>query len=120
GLACDDLAAHIYPCGNAGVPEGAMLTHRELMSNVLATSQRLPLLPSDVNLSFLPLSHIFQRHVDYASFYAGSTIAYAESIGSVVEDMAAVRPTFAAGVPRFFEKMYARVFSQISRGPAIR
>ena len=119
-VGCDDVATIIYTSGTTGVPKGAMLTHRNLISNVLATSQRLPLLPSDVNLSFLPLSHIFQRHVDYASFYAGSTIAYAESIGSVVEDMAAVRPTFAAGVPRFFEKMYARVLSQISRGPAIR
>src|SRR5207247_9424180 len=99
-----------------GVPKGAMLTHRNLISNVLATSQRLPLLPSDVNLSFLPLSHIFQRHVDYASFYAGSIIAYAESIGSVVEDMAAVLPTFAARVTRLFEQMYARVLSQIWPG----
>jgi len=119
-VGCDDVATIIYTSGTTGVPKGAMLTHRNLISNVLATSQRLPLRASDVNLSFLPLSHIFQRHVDYASFYAGSTIAYAESIGSVVEDMAAVRPTFAAGVPRFFEKMYARVLSQISRGPAIR
>ena len=119
-VGCDGVATIIYTSGTTGVPKGAMLTHRNLISNVLATSQRLPILSSDVNLSFLPLSHIFQRHVDYASFYAGSTIAYAGSIGSVVEDMAAVRPTFAAGVPRFFEKMYARVLSQISRGPAIR
>ena len=119
-VGCDDVATIIYTSGTTGVPKGAMLTHRNLISNVLATSQRLPILSSDVNLSFLPLSHIFQRHVDYASFYAGSTIAYAGSIGSVVEDMAAVRPTFAAGVPRFFEKMYGRVLAQISRGPAIR
>jgi long-chain acyl-CoA synthetase len=119
-VGCDDIATIIYTSGTTGVPKGAMLTHRNLMSNVLATRQRLPILPSDVNLSFLPLSHIFQRHVDYASFCAGSTIAYAGSIGSVVEDMVAVRPTFAAGVPRFFEKMYARVVAQISRGPAIR
>src|SRR5437762_2153603 len=119
-VGCDDVATIIYTSGTTGVPKGAMLTHRNLISNVLATSQRLPLLPSDVNLSFLPLSHIFQRHVDYASFYAGSTIAYAESIASVIDDMAAVRPTFAAGVPRFFEKVYARVLSQVSRGPAVR
>jgi len=119
-VGCDDVATIIYTSGTTGVPKGAMLTHRNLISNVLATSQRLPILSSDVNLSFLPLSHIFQRHVDYASFYAGSTIAYAGSIGSVVEDMAAVRPTFAAGVPRFFEKMYGRVLAQISCGPAIR
>src|SRR5207247_10890467 len=89
---CYDVATIIYTSGTTGVPKGAMLTHRNLISNVLATSQRLPILSSDVNLSFLPLSHIFQRHVAYASFYAGSTIAYAESLVSVVEDMAAVRP----------------------------
>src|SRR3989454_2102130 len=116
----DQVATIIYTSGTTGVPKGAMLTHRNLISDVLATSQRLPLQPADVGLSFLPLSHIFQRHVDYASFYAGSTIAYAESIASVIDDMAAVRPTFAASVPRFFEKVYARVLSQISRGPAIR
>ena len=116
----DQVATIIYTSGTTGVPKGAMLTHRNLISDVLATSQRLPLQPADVGLSFLPLSHIFQRHVDYASFYAGSTIAYAESIASVIDDMAAVRPTFAAGVPRFFEKVYARVLSQVSRGPAVR
>jgi len=116
----DQVATIIYTSGTSGVPKGAMLTHSNLISNVLATSQRLPLEPADVGLSFLPLSHIFQRHVDYASFYAGTTIAYAESIGSVIEDMAAVRPTFAAGVPRFFEKVYARVLWQVSRGPAVR
>src|SRR5437867_3806101 len=110
----DQVATIIYTSGTSGVPKGAMLTHHNLISNVLATSQRLPLEPADVGLSFLPLSHIFQRHVDYASFYAGTTIAYAESIGAVIEDMAAVRPTFAAGVARFFEKVYAGVLWQVS------
>src|SRR3989454_1798656 len=119
-VGADQVATIIYTSGTSGVPKGAMLTHRNLISNVLATSQRLPLQPGDVAMSFLPLSHIFQRHVDYASFYAGCTIAYAESIGSVIEDMAAVQPTFAAGVPRFFEKVYARVLWQVSRGSAVR
>src|SRR5215813_12252890 len=99
-VGCDDVATIIYTSGTTGVPKGAMLTHRNLISNVLATSQRLPIQADDVSLSFLPLSHIFQRHVDYACVYAGATTAYAESVSTVAEDMMAVHPTFAAGVPR--------------------
>jgi len=116
----DQVATIIYTSGTTGIPKGAMLTHRSLTSNVLATIERLPLTPGDVNLSFLPLSHIFQRHVVYASFHGGATIAYAECLTSVGEDMTAVRPTFAAGVPRFFEKIYARIWREVSRGPAVR
>src|SRR5215470_7054502 len=104
----DDVATIIYTSGTTGVPKGAMLTHRNLVSNVIATSKRLPLRADDVSLSFLPLSHIFQRHVDYASMRAGATTAYAESTVTAAADMLQVRPTFAAGVPRFFEKVYQR------------
>jgi long-chain acyl-CoA synthetase len=111
----NDLATIIYTSGTTGVPKGVMLTHRNLISNVLATVQRLPLSTADVGLSFLPLSHIFQRHVDYASLHAGAAIAYSDNAASVVKDMAELRPTFAAGVPRFFEKIYARIISEVSR-----
>lgn len=113
------VATIIYTSGTTGVPKGAMLTHRNLVSNILATGERLPLAASDLSLSFLPLSHVFQRHVDYASMKAGTSIAYAESALTVAEDMMAVRPTFAAGVPRFFEKIYGRVFSEVSRGSSV-
>ncbi len=116
----DQVATIIYTSGTTGIPKGAMLTHRNLTSNIFATIERLPLTPADVNLSFLPLSHIFQRHVDYASFHGGATIAYAKGLTSVAEDMAAVRATFASGVPRFFEKVYARIWWEVSRGPAVR
>jgi len=110
-----DVATIIYTSGTTGVPKGAMLTHRNLVSNVIAAGERLPLRPTDVSLSFLPLSHIFQRHVDYASMCSGVTIAYADGVSGVGEDMLAVRPTFAAGVPRFFEKTYGRIMSEVSR-----
>jgi long-chain acyl-CoA synthetase len=116
----DSVATIIYTSGTTGVPKGAMLTHRNLISNVLATSEVLPLTSSDVSLSFLPLSHIFQRHVDYASLYAGTTIAYAESVTTVAEDMMEVRPTFCAGVPRFFEKVYGRIRSEVTRATLVR
>jgi long-chain acyl-CoA synthetase len=116
----ESVATIIYTSGTTGVPKGAMLTHRNLVSNIQATSEVLPLLPSDVSLSFLPLSHIFQRHVDYACFRAGVSIAYAESVTTVAENMMEVRPTFAAGVPRFFEKVYGRIMGEVARGPAVR
>src|SRR5581483_6914607 len=75
--AAGDIATIIYTSGTTGASKGAMLTHRNMLSNIEATSQVLPLSPGDVELSFLPLSHIFQRHLDYAAMYAGSTIAYA-------------------------------------------
>jgi long-chain acyl-CoA synthetase len=91
-----------------------------LISNTLASSEILPLTPTDVGFSFLPLSHIFQRHVDYAALHAGATIAYCGDSGSVSEDMAAVRPTFAAAVPRFFEKIYARIAWEVSQSSLIK
>ena len=114
------VATIICTSGTTGVPKGAMLTHRNLISNILATSEVLPLTSSDVSLSFLPLSHILQRHVDYASLYAGTTIVYAESVTSVAEDMMEVRPTFCAGVPRFFEKVYVRIRSEAGRATLVR
>ncbi|HYR83431.1 MAG TPA: long-chain fatty acid--CoA ligase [Terriglobia bacterium] len=119
-VAPDDVATIIYTSGTTGVPKGAMLTHRNLVSNILATSEVLPLTPTDISLSFLPLSHVFQRHVDYASVHAGSTIAYAESLAAVADNMMEVHPTICAGVPRFFEKVYARILSEVARGPLVR
>jgi long-chain acyl-CoA synthetase len=119
-VAPDQLATIIYTSGTTGVPKGAMLTHRNLVSNILATAERLRVEASDVSLSFLPLSHIFQRHVDYACVRAGATIAYPESGGTITDDMMDVQPTFAAGVPRFFEKMHARILSEVAHGPAVR
>src|SRR5262249_13652271 len=94
-------------------------THRNLISNIVATSEILPLTPADVGLSFLPLSHVLQRHVDYASLYVGATIAHCGDVTSVPGDMVAVRPTFAAGVPRFFEKVYARIAWEVAQSPRI-
>jgi long-chain acyl-CoA synthetase len=119
-VAPEDVATIIYTSGTTGVPKGVMLTHRNLISNIVASSEILPLTSTDLGLSFLPLSHIFQRHVDYASMYAGAAIAYSGNTTSVAEDMAAVRPTFAAGVPRFFEKMYARTIWEVSQSPAVK
>jgi len=115
-----ELATIIYTSGTTGAPKGVMLTHGNLMSNVRATCELLPLGPKDLEVSFLPLSHVFQRHVDYAALYSGSTIAYSSDLGRILDDMAQLRPTFGAAVPRFFEKVHARVLAEVSRAGRIR
>ena len=105
----EDLATIIYTSGTTGDPKGVMLTHNNLYTNVRACSQVLPIDQRDSSLSFLPLSHVFQRMVDYLFFNLGCSIAYARSIQLVTEDLKEVRPTFACSVPRLYEKIYGTV-----------
>jgi long-chain acyl-CoA synthetase len=106
-----DVATILYTSGTTGDPKGVMLTHWNLSSNVLAASRVLPLDDRDVTLSFLPLSHVFQRMVDYLLFSRGCLIAYARSIDSVPDDLKEIRPTIVVSVPRLYEKVYAKVTS---------
>jgi long-chain acyl-CoA synthetase len=110
-VAPGDVATLIYTSGTTGNPKGVMLTHFNLASNVAAAQQHdvLRPRPGDLALSFLPLSHVFERMVDYWYWDAGITVAYAESMEKVVDNFVEVRPTVAVSVPRLFEKIYARV-----------
>jgi len=112
----DDLATLIYTSGTTGNPKGVMLTHNNIRSNVEATRTKLPFEGDDVALSFLPLSHIFQRMGDYLMFATGSTIAYAEGLDTVPVNMMEARPTMVFSVPRLYEKMYARVLQNALAG----
>jgi long-chain acyl-CoA synthetase len=95
-----------------------MLTHDNIASNVGATRQRFAMVAGNVALSFLPLSHIFERTGDYTFFAGGVSIAYAESIDTVPFNLSEVRPHYVMSVPRLFEKMYARVLEYaLSGGP---
>ncbi len=106
----DDVATIIYTSGTTGVPKGVMLTHRNLVSNALASLTALDLSPTDVHLSFLPLNHIFERTAGYnVMLYAGATIAYAESIEKAAANLMEVRPTLLLAVPRFYEKLIERI-----------
>ncbi len=117
----DDLATLIYTSGTTGDPKGAMLTHANIASNVEASMSVVKLRPDDTCLSFLPLCHIFERMAGlYAMLWAGATIAYAQSVDTVAADAQEVRPTILTGVPRFYEKVYARVMENAATQPPLR
>ena len=111
-----DLATLIYTSGTTGMPKGVMLTHDNLHSNVRTALTVLPFTLEDVALSFLPLSHVFERTCDYLFWTAGVSIAYAESIDTVPFNMSEVGPTTCMSVPRLYEKMYARVLENALSG----
>jgi long-chain acyl-CoA synthetase len=121
GVRADDVATIIYTSGTTGEPKGAMLTHGNIASNVDACLAMFDLNPADTALSFLPLCHIFERMAGcYAMLGGGVTIAYAESIDTVAANAVEVRPTVMAGVPRFYEKVYARVMENVATQPPLR
>jgi long-chain acyl-CoA synthetase len=113
----EDVASIIYTSGTTGTPKGVMLTHRNIVTNVLDSVEGFDIGPSDSSLSFLPLCHIFERMFDYMVMYCGATLAYAESFESVAQNLQEVRPTVVASVPRFFEKMYARIQEAMRTSP---
>jgi long-chain acyl-CoA synthetase len=105
----DDLATIIYTSGTTGEPKGVMLTHENFISNVLSISGCLPIFPSDVALSVLPLSHIFERAVFYVFCWNGVSVHYSASFDQVGEHLREVRPTIMTAVPRLFEKVYHKI-----------
>ncbi len=119
-IARDALATIIYTSGTTSEPKGVMLTHDNLLSNVAAAIGVLGVTDEDVALSFLPLSHSFERMVLYTYLCAGATVAFAESPETLARDMVKVRPTLMTGVPRVFEKLYARIHEKVAHAPAIR
>ena len=108
-VAPDDLATIIYTSGTTGEPKGVMLTHGNLVANLEAGSQVLELSQADVALSFLPLSHGFERMVSYIYLFTGVSIVFAESMETIARDIGTVQPTVVTGVPRVYEKIQARI-----------
>jgi long-chain acyl-CoA synthetase len=104
----DDIATLIYTSGTTGEPKGVMLTHANLISNVLDASEKYLFFGVDVSLSVLPLSHVFERTGMYVYIRYGMRVHYAESIEKVPENLKEVRPTIFIGVPRIFEKVFER------------
>ena len=105
----DDLATIIYTSGTTGEPKGVMLTHANFVSNVQSIAGGLPISSSDIALSVLPLSHIFERTGFYIFCYSGVSVYYTASFDQVAENLREVRPTVMTAVPRLFEKVYHRI-----------
>ncbi|MFZ5520937.1 MAG: AMP-dependent synthetase/ligase [Pseudomonadota bacterium] len=118
--AAESLAAVVYTSGTTGRPKGVMLTHGNVLSNVRAILQRLPMHGGDVLLSFLPLSHTFERTAGYyLPIAAGAAVAYARSVAQLQEDLRIVRPTVLISVPRIYERIYAKVQESVAQGHPI-
>ncbi len=116
----DDLATFIYTSGTTGTPKGVMLTHRNIASNVVSALQLVDIKGEFTALSFLPLSHSFERTVDYCYFYKGCTIAYAESVATVAQNLMEVKPQIFVSVPRVYEKVLAKVQEGVASGSPIK
>ena len=107
-----DLATIIYTSGTTGEPKGVMLSHGNLVSNMIAGHAVVPVNQDDVSLSYLPLSHSFERLVSYVYLSNGVSIVFAESMETAGRDITVVRPTVMTGVPRVYEKFRARILEK--------
>jgi long-chain acyl-CoA synthetase len=116
----DALATLIYTSGTTGDPKGVILSHKNIWSNVQGGLQAMPLGPTDECLAMLPLSHVYERMVDYTLLAAGVIINYAESFDKVAANLQEVRPTIVLSVPRLYEKVYARVLENALSGSGLK
>ncbi|MCK5846293.1 MAG: long-chain fatty acid--CoA ligase [Bacteroidales bacterium] len=108
----DDLTSIIYTSGTTGRSKGVMLSHRNIMANVDATNEFMPVEPGDKYLSFLPLCHILERMVNYLVLYNGCSVYYAESIQTAGDDMRDIKPDGFTSVPRVLEKTYDKILAK--------
>ncbi len=113
----DDLASLIYTSGTTGEPKGVMLTHRNLISQITSILPLYPITEKDEVMSFLPLSHVFQRILDYIFLYAGCRITYVEAVEKAGPMLPIVRPTIMASVPRVYERAYVQIMSRVLKEP---
>ncbi|MNR83065.1 Long-chain-fatty-acid--CoA ligase FadD15 [compost metagenome] len=111
----DDLASIVYTSGTTGEPKGAMLTHWNFTSNAMTAAELMAIRSSDVQLSFLPLSHVLERVVSYAMQSKGVAIAFAESFDTIAQNMVEVRPTLLVAVPRVLSKVHARTMESLAK-----
>jgi len=108
-----DLATIIYTSGTTGVPKGVMLSHHNVVSNVLSSSKRLPLTIGEASaLSFLPVCHIFERVILYIYMYNSVSVYFAESLETIADNLREVKPQVMTAVPRLLEKVYDKIYAK--------
>ena len=116
-----DLATIVYTSGTTGKPKGVMLSHRNMLSNVQSGLAVYDVYPEDIFLSFLPLSHMFERTCDYyLNVVSGASIVFSRSIPQLAEDFRTIQPTIIFSVPRIYERFYAAIYDQLKKAPPIR
>ncbi len=116
----EDTASIIYTSGTTGIPKGVLLTHSNFISNSSTTASIIKFTSKDTVLSFLPLSHVLERMVTFTYLYKGCSIAYAESVETVAENLLEIRPHIMVSVPRVFEKIYAKIMDNVLEGSALK
>lgn len=116
----DELATIVYTSGTTGRPKGVMLSHANILQNAHAGLKSIAIFPGDTFLSFLPLSHMFERTVGYCMpLMAGAVVAFNRSIAQLPDDLAAIRPSFLITVPRIFERAYGVISTRLEQGSAL-
>ena len=115
-LGPDEIATIIYTSGTTGTPKGAMLTQGNLASNLLHSMDLYDFQPGQVSISFLPLSHVTARHLDYAMFWHGVTVAYCPFFEQLLSALREVQPHFFVAVPRVYEKIYHQTLGKVNGG----
>ena len=117
----DDIATIIYTSGTTGDPKGVMLTHANFISNLQACKSLIDISDTDALLSFLPLSHVFERlGGHYVPLFSGAKIAYAESVLTVRQNMQEIAPTVMLSVPRLYETMHDRILRAVQEGSSLK
>jgi len=116
-VSSDDVATIIYTSGTTGTPKGAVLTHGNMASNINCSLGEFGVKPGDTSISFLPLSHVTARHVDFAMLYHGVTLAYVPHVEQLPQALLEIHPTVFVGVPRVYEKIHSQVEIKASGFP---
>ena len=110
------MSTIIYTSGTTGVPKGVVLTHDNLVAGVCSAIRAMGVVASDEQYLFLPLAHVLGRELEWCGIEAGFPTAFSRGTALIKEDLAVIRPTFMAGVPRIFEKFYAGVTAALAQG----